>query len=65
MKVKATYTPAEVARILGRPKSTVHDWVKRGVLTTVDFCGQKFVPLAALKVHGLVWESIKLANKAA
>ena len=61
--VKATYTPAEVAKLLGRPKSTVHDWVKSGALTTTEIAGQKLVPLAALRTNALVWESIIAAAK--
>lgn len=64
MKAKATYTLAEVSRLMGRPKSTVYEWADKGVLTTICVGTQRLVPLAALKAHHLVWESIRLANAA-
>lgn len=48
--------------MLGRGKTTVARWANQGLLTTVEFGGRRFVPLAALQAHGLVWESIKLAD---
>lgn len=65
MKVKATYTPAEVAKMMGRPKSTVYRWVESGELITVQIGKQRLVPLAALRTMGLVWQSILMANKLA
>lgn len=60
--VKATYSLTEVAALLGRPRQTVSDWARRGILTTVLIGTRPFVPLAALQAHGMVWESIKLAS---
>lgn len=65
IREKATYTPAEVAKLIGRPPSTVYKWVDKGVLTHVMMGKQRLIPLAALKVHGLVWESIQLVNRSA
>ena len=64
MKVKATYTPMEISRLLGQPKSTVYDWLNSGALTSVKIGRRRLVPLAALKAHGLVWDSIRLAEEA-
>jgi excisionase family DNA binding protein len=61
--IKATYSLAEVARLLGRPPSTVYRWADKGALTTIQIHGQRLVPLAALKAHGLVFESILAADK--
>ncbi len=63
MKVKATYTLAEVARLLGLPESTVRDMGRSGKLTTTNFGGRTLVPLAALKANALVWDSIRTADK--
>ena len=64
-KPKALYTPMEVSKLTGCPKSTVYEWADKGILTTVQMGTQRLIPLAALKAHALVWESIVLANKAA
>lgn len=63
MKLKALYTLAEVARLLGRPLRTVQRWAKRGRLATVQMAGSVFVPLAALQTQGLIWDSIKLSAR--
>ena len=57
------YSMTEVAEMLGRPKSTVRKWMSKGALATVEIDGLKYVPIAALKAHGLVWESIQLADR--
>jgi excisionase family DNA binding protein len=64
VKVKPLYTPAEISRLMGIARSTVHDWVNSGALTTVKIGGKRLVPLAALKTHGLVWDSIRIAEQA-
>lgn len=61
MNVKATYTLMEVARLTGRPKSTVYKWADTGQLVTVTVGTQRLVPLAALQKHYLVWKSIEMA----
>lgn len=63
LRVKALYTLAEVARMIGRPRQTVSDWAKRGELTVTMFAGRQYVPLAAIQAHGLVWQSIQLADQ--
>jgi excisionase family DNA binding protein len=65
MKIKALYSIPEAARLLGRPRRTVFRWAERGLLTTVEVAGDRFVPLAALQVNGLVWDSVKLAARLA
>lgn len=62
MKVQATYTLGEVAKLLGRPHQTISHWAKTGLLLTVKLGKRPVVPLAALQAHGLIWESIKLAE---
>lgn len=63
-EVKALYTQAEVAELLGRPKQTISRWVKDGSLPTVVIGTQKLIPLAGLKTPAIVWRSILLAAKA-
>lgn len=60
MKLKALYTLGEVARLFGRPLRTIQRWAQRGRMVTVRMAGSVFVPLAALRTNGLIWDSIKL-----
>jgi excisionase family DNA binding protein len=64
--VQVLYTPMQIARLLGLPKSTVYDWLDSGALVFVRIGekGKRYIPLAAIKRHGLVWESIKIAERA-
>jgi excisionase family DNA binding protein len=61
--VNPLYTPMQIARLLGQPKSTVYDWLDSGALVFVRMGKRRLVPLAALKTHGLVWESIQIAER--
>lgn len=59
--VKALYGLKEAAKLLGRPQQTVSDWADTGAILTVKMGRRRYVPLSALRQHGVIWESILLA----
>lgn len=42
-------TISDAAKILGRSRQTVHNWINRGVLQAKRFEGRTFVPLKTQK----------------
>lgn len=58
VEVKALYTPAEVASLLGWPPQRVRRAIARGALPDTEFAGERYVPLAVLQASAVVWDSI-------
>lgn len=58
LEIKATYTLAEFARLIGRPYSTVHREAQKGKLQTVMVGEKQLVPLVVMLP---LWESVRLA----
>ncbi len=63
----AIYTVTQVADLLGVSRHVVRRWVERGVLPTITFepGGKHWIPLAALRVRGLVWDSVLMRQQIA
>lgn len=58
VELKALYTPAEVADLLGWPPQRVRRAIARGALPHVVVGGERYVPLSELQASPPVWDSI-------
>lgn len=57
-ELKALYTPAEVAELLGWPPQRVRRAIDRGAFPHVVVGGERYVPLSELQASPSVWDSI-------
>lgn len=62
MQIKALYTIAEVAELLGVKRDTVRRYIERGELYTINLGGKRRVPLTSLQSLPDVWASILLSR---
>lgn len=58
--LKALYTIAEVAALLGVSRHVVRHWVEAGYLEVERIGRKRYVPLAAIRARARVWDSAVL-----